>query len=308
MSVILKTYGLSKQYKGKLAVSDANMCINEGDIYGFVGENGSGKTTIIRLISGLIHPDGGSFELFGEMNTNPAIREARRKIGAIVESPSIYRNMSAEDNLRMQCTLLGIKPTDEKIRSALSSVGLEALIGEKKNAGNFSLGMRQRLGIAMAMLGEPRFIMLDEPMNGLDPAGIVEIRELILKLNREEGITFLISSHILTELALVATKYGIISKGHIIEEITAKELHAMCGKYTVIRAENTESLYATAKLLYGEENVSFMPDGVRISGDIAIDVLFEKMIESKNRILGVNTSEVSFEEYYLSVVGGKQNG
>lgn len=307
MSTVLKTYGLSKQYKGLFAVRDASMTINEGDIYGFVGENGSGKTTIIRLITGLVHPDEGSFELFGVMNTNPKITEARRKIGAIVESPSIYRNMSAPDNLRMQCTLLGIEADEDKISSALSEVGLEALAASKKRAGDFSLGMRQRLGIAMALLGEPRFIILDEPMNGLDPAGIVEIRELILKLNREAGITFLISSHILTELSLVANKYGIISGGHIIKEITAEELRGACGKYTFIKAADPDALLGIAGELYGEERVSLDGDAVKIAGDVELDVLFERAVEAKNRILGANTVETSFEQYYLSLVGGMRN-
>lgn len=307
MDTILKTYGLSKQYKGKFAVREASMTVNAGDIYGFVGENGSGKTTIIRLITGLIHPDGGSFELFGAMNTNPAIRSARRKIGAIVEAPSIYRNMSAAENLRMQCTLLGIEATDERISSVLGAVGLGALAEESKHAGDFSLGMRQRLGIAMALLGEPRFILLDEPMNGLDPAGIVEIRELILKLNREMGITFLISSHILTELALVATKYGIISKGHIIKEITSEQLHELCGKYTLLRAEDNGALISMLGGLYSKECVSLDGDSVRISGEVELNELFRAANEAGVRILSVNTTETSFEQYYLSLVGGMRN-
>ena len=307
MNTILKTYGLSKQYKGQFAVRDAGMTVSEGDIYGFVGENGSGKTTIIRLITGLVHPDEGSFELFGVMNTNPEITEARRKIGAIVEAPSIYRNMSAADNLRMQCTLLGIEAGEDKISSVLGKVGLDALTASKKRAGDFSLGMRQRLGIAMALLGEPRFIILDEPMNGLDPAGIVEIRELILKLNREAGITFLISSHILTELALVANKYGIISKGHIIKEITAAELHSTCGKYTLIKSADIGELLVMAKELYGEDGVSLEGDSIKITGDVELNLLFERAVEAKNRILGVNTAETSFEQYYLSLVGGVRN-
>lgn len=304
MGYALRTFGISKKYKNRFAVREANINISEGDIYGFVGENGSGKTTVIRLITGLIHADAGDFELFGTKSTSPAITEARKKIGAIVESPSIYRNMSAMDNLRLQCTIFGLENTEEKAFEALKSVGLEYLKDEKKGAGDFSLGMRQRLGIAMALIGEPRFIILDEPMNGLDPAGIVEIRELILKLNRENGITFLISSHILTELSLVATKYGIISKGHIIKEITADELHDECGRFTLIRATDNASLFSTAAALYGEDKVSYDRDSVKISGDIDLNELFKRLIDANNSILSVNCSETSFEEYYLSLVGG----
>lgn len=304
MGYVLRTFGISKKYRNRFAVKDASINISEGDIYGFVGENGSGKTTVIRLITGLIRANSGSFELFGIKSTSQDIGEARKKIGAIVESPSIYKNMSAMDNLRMQCTLFGLENTEEKLLAILRAVGLEYLKDEKKKAGDFSLGMRQRLGIAMALIGEPRFIILDEPMNGLDPAGIVEIRELILKLNRENGITFLISSHILTELSLVATKYGIISKGSIIKEITAEELHDVCGKYALIKAEDTDALFSTATALYGEDSVSRDGEFVKISGNIDLNELFKRLLDSQNSILSVNFSETSFEEYYLSLIGG----
>jgi len=227
MEYVLQTFNLSKQYGKQMAVDRVNMNICKGDVYGFVGANGSGKTTIIRLLSGLIMPHSGSFQLFGIDHKDPRIHQARRQMGAVVETPSIYRNMTATDNLRMQAGLLGIRD-EEKIRQTLETVGLGDLYHEKKKAVNFSLGMRQRLGIAMALLGQPRFLILDEPMNGLDPAGIVDLRELILALNRQ-GITFLISSHILSELSLVATKYGIISNGKLLQEITAKELRERCG-------------------------------------------------------------------------------
>ena len=239
MESVLSTNGLTKQYRRHKVVNGVDMHINRGDIYGFVGENGSGKTTVIRLITGLISPKSGSFELFGVSNRSGKIGKARSRIGAVVESPSIYLNMSAYDNLKTQCAVLGIRD-EGRILSVLEDVGLEELYKDKKHAGNFSLGMLQRLGIAMALLGEPEFLILDEPMNGLDPAGIVGVRELILKLNRERGITFLISSHILTELSLVATKYGIISKGKLIREITAEQLHEECTKHVVITAEDAD--------------------------------------------------------------------
>lgn len=307
MEYIFRSFGLSKKYKKQLAVNNVCMNICEGDIYGFVGENGSGKTTMIRLITGLIHADAGYFELFGIKSTDRAINDARRKIGAIVEAPSIYRNMSASDNLRLQCSLLGIDGTDELICDTLSTVGLDDLKNEKKQAGDYSLGMRQRLGIAMALLGDPRFIILDEPMNGLDPAGIVEIRELILRLNREKRITFLISSHILTELSLVANKYGIISKGNMIKEITADELHNICGKYTLIKAEDNASLFSLCSSVFGEDRISYEANSVKITGDVQLNELFSQIIATNNTILNVNCSDTSFEQYYLSLIGGKHN-
>lgn len=302
MSNVLSTNGLSKKYKKQMAVNGVDMHIERGDIYGFVGENGSGKTTVIRLITGLIFPYSGSFSLFGVNNRAKEIRAARSRVGAIVESPSIYMNMSAYDNLKTQCAILGVNG-DEKIRAALQDVGLEALYDDKKHASNFSLGMRQRLGIAMALLGDPEFLILDEPMNGLDPAGIVDIRELILKLNRERGITFLISSHILTELSLVATKYGIISKGKLIKEITAEQLHNECAKTTAISADDPKKL---ADVVSGcvDNRLEYTPDGVKIIGSIDLTAVLSSVIASGVNILSVNCSETSFEEYYLSVIGG----
>ena len=305
MDYILRTFGLSKKYKKQFAVNQADMNIARGDIYGFVGENGSGKTTIIRLITGLISPYSGNFELFGVKNNSKGIAKARRKVGAVVESPSIYLNMSAFDNLKMQCMLLGI-PADERIGEILEEVGLGELLKDKKHAGNYSLGMRQRLGIAMALIGDPEFLILDEPMNGLDPAGIVEIRELILKLNRERNITFLISSHILSELSLVATKYGIISKGHIIKEITAAQLQEEMLKTTDITVDNPEQLYAVLEDLGYGEKISPIPNGVRFVGELNFNQILSAIIAQNINITAINCHESSFEDYYLETIGGKQ--
>lgn len=306
MDYVLRTFGLSKKYKKHMAVNQANMTISRGDIYGFVGENGSGKTTIIRLITGLIFPQAGSFELFGVPNNSNDIRTARRKLGAVVESPSIYRNMSAYDNLKMQCAILGI-PADERIPETLHAVGLDDVLHEKKHVSDFSLGMRQRLGIAMALLGDPEFLILDEPMNGLDPAGIVEIRELILKLNRERNITFLISSHILSELSLVATKYGIISKGHIIKEITAEQLQNEMAKTTDITVDTPEKLREIIANVLPNSPISYIPNGISIKGEVNLNLLLSAIIDAGAQINNVNCHESSFEDYYLKTIGGYRN-
>lgn len=300
MDYILQTFDLKKKYKNHFAVDGANMNICRGDIYGFVGENGSGKTTIIRLITGLVRPYSGSFKIFGVDNTSPDVNKVRAKIGAIVESPSIYYNMSAYENLKMQSLLFGVTDED-KICTVLNEVGLSELYRNKKHVGDFSLGMRQRLGIAMALLGNPEFIILDEPMNGLDPAGIVEIRELILKLNREKNITFLISSHILTELSLVATKYGIISKGRIVKEISAAQLHSECGKITFLRVDNTEKLGDVLKN-FDSLDFSYTPEGVKINGEVDLNELLDAVIKAEIKIISINCNETSIEDYYLSVV------
>lgn len=305
MDYVLRTFGLSKKYKRHFAVKDTDMTICRGDIYGFVGENGSGKTTVIRLITGLIFPQGGRFELFGVAHDSNEIKTARRKIGAIVESPSIYPNMSAYDNLKMQCMILGI-PADEKIAETLQEVGLGEMVKEKKHAGNFSLGMRQRLGIAMCLLGDPEFLILDEPLNGLDPAGIVEIRELILRLNREKNITFLISSHILSELSLVATKYGIISKGHIIKEISADQLQKEMAPTTEIKTDRPEDLLQILSGLLPENALSSIPGGVRFVGEFDLNPILSSVLENGIRIVSINCNESTFEDYYLKTIGGKR--
>lgn len=302
MENVLTTYGLRKRYGKQLAVDCVDMHIDRGDIYGFVGENGSGKTTVIRLITGLIFPDKGSFRLFGTENTSRQIGAARSRIGAIVETPSIYLNMSAVDNLKQQCILLG--QDESKILPVLRDVGLEDLYNKRKRAGNFSLGMRQRLGIAMALLGDPEFLILDEPMNGLDPAGIVEIRELILRLNRERGITFLISSHILTELSLVATKYGIISKGKLIREITAEQLQKECAKATVIHVTDPTALSDCLQEAFPNYSAEYIPGGVKLLGDVDLNQVLSVILNAGIAILSINCSQTSFEEYYLSVIGG----
>lgn len=230
MEYVLETSGLCKRYRGFAALNGLDMHIPKGAIYGFVGRNGAGKTTLIRLICGLQEPTGGSFTLYGARNTDAKIERSRRRMGAVVETPSIYMDMTAEENIRQQYLVLGI-PSEDGITGLLQLVGLDDT--GKKKAKNFSLGMRQRLGIAVALAGSPDFLVLDEPVNGLDPQGIIEMRELILKLNRERGITVLISSHILDELARLATHYGFIDGGRMVKEMSAEELEAHCRKCIV---------------------------------------------------------------------------
>ena len=221
MDYVLKTNALCKHYKDFKALNGLTMNVPKGSIYGFVGKNGAGKTTLIRLVCGLQLPTSGSFELYGVEHSDKEISKSRRRMGAVVETPSIYLDMTAEDNLKQQYRILGM-PSFDGITELLKLVGLENT-GRKK-AKNFSLGMRQRLGIAVALCGDPDFLVLDEPINGLDPQGIIEIRELILKLNREQKITVLISSHILDELSRLATHYGFIDSGRIVREMSAEEL------------------------------------------------------------------------------------
>ena len=220
MSVILRTNHVTKRYGSRPVVSDLSMTIHKGDIYGFTGKNGAGKTTLIRMITGLAAPSDGNMLLFGK----PDLLEGRKKIGTVIESPAFYPGMTARENLTAQCRLQG--EDSAQVDEILALVGLDDT--GKKKARNFSLGMRQRLAIAIALIGTPELLILDEPTNGLDPEGIKEIRELILKLNKEKDITVLISSHILGELSKFATRYGIIHQGRLIEEFTEDELWERC--------------------------------------------------------------------------------
>ena len=246
MKYILTADNLNKNYRHSHALHNFSMHIPKGAIYGFVGENGAGKTTLIRTICGLQAPTSGTYSLYGVKNTDKRIREAQQRIGVVVESPAVYLDMSAENNLKHQYHVLGL-PTYDGLKELLHLVGLEKT-GRKK-VRNYSLGMKQRLGIAVALVGNPDFLILDEPTNGLDPQGIIELRELILKLNRQRQITVLISSHNLDELSRIATHYGFIVNGAMAKEITAEELDKACRKCAVLTVTDTGVLARALDLL-----------------------------------------------------------
>lgn len=302
MANIIETINLTKIYKNKIVVNNVNMHIEKGDIYGFVGENGAGKTTMIRLLTGLIHKSSGSFKLFGVSDDDPLINEVKRKLSGIVETPSLYLNMNAAENLKMQALIHGIN-LGEHYKGILKMVGLENQINEKKKAGDFSLGMRQRLGIGMALVGNPEVIILDEPMNGLDPEGIVEIRNLILKLNQEQNITFIISSHILDELGKVATKYGFIHQGVLVQELTIQELEQICQKKLELRVSNIEqTLNILNELNY--QNLRVINNTIYIYDKYDVTNIVMALSKNNIQINYIYTSEEGIEDYYLRLMGG----
>ena len=301
---LITTNELCKQYAGKMVINHVNMHIPEQSIYGFVGENGSGKTTIMRLLTGLAEPTSGSFTLFGVENTDRKIYQVRQQLSAIVEATSLVPTMTARDNMIYQEMYLGIKLTDEERDALLKKVNLQD-VGKKK-VKNFSLGMRQRLGIAMALMNKPKLMLLDEPMNGLDPEGIAELRDLLIELNRTEGITVLISSHILSELEKIASFYGFISKGHLIEEITAEELQSRCRKSLHVKVNNVNaSEELLKKLKINDYKIS--PNGdVNIYDNVKIKDMISAFAEANIDILAINSSEESVEEYYLNLIKEKE--
>ena len=279
------------------------MHIPKGAIYGFVGKNGAGKTTFIRLICGLQKPTKGTYTLYGTENTHKGISMCRRRMGAVVETPSIYLDMTAEENLKEQYRILGL-PSFADIPELLCLVGLNDT--GKKKAKNFSLGMRQRLGIAVALAGSPDFLVLDEPVNGLDPQGIIEMRELILKLNREKQITVLISSHILDELSRLATCYGFIDNGRMVKEIGAKELEAACRKCIRIQVSTIKPLALTLDRMGIDYHIlsDTMAD---IFAKINISQLALALSKQDCDILSVTEREETLESYYVNLIGGVRN-
>lgn len=299
----LETEKLSKSYGRFKALDGLDVHVPQGAIYGLVGKNGAGKTTLIRIICGLQSPTSGGFSIYGVPSAG-RINSARTRIGAVVETPSIYSDMSARDNLRMQYRVLGL-PSEADIEKLLKLVGLSDT-GRKK-AGHFSLGMRQRLGIAVALAGSPDLLILDEPINGLDPQGIIEIRELILKLNRELGITVLVSSHNLDELSRIATHYGFINEGRTVREISRQELGKACRRCMRLVVRNMPAL---CKVL-DESGLDYMvasPSEAEVYGQISISRLAAAMTEAGGELIAVQESEESLESYYMNLMGGAANG
>ncbi|RKI28940.1 ATP-binding cassette domain-containing protein [bacterium 1xD8-6] len=299
MEYVLKTNALKKQYRNYKALNGLNMNVPKGSIYGFVGKNGAGKTTLIRLLCGLQEPTDGEFSIYGINNRDKDIRKSRRRIGAVVETPSIYLDMTAEDNLKQQYRILEL-PSYDSINDLLRLVGLENT--GKKKAKNFSLGMRQRLGIAVALSGNPDFLILDEPVNGLDPQGIIEIRELILDLNQKQGITVLISSHILDELARLATHFGFIDKGHIVKEISAAELEAACRKCIHLTVSDT-SILSRVLDETGMEFTIISNTEAEIFGEISVTELALKLSAQNCEIKSMGERDEGLENYYINLVG-----
>lgn len=300
MDYVLTTDALCKNYRNFKALTGLSMNVPKGAIYGFVGKNGAGKTTLIRLVCGLQEPTSGSYTLYGKKSADREIVKSRRRIGAVIETPSIYLDMTAEENLKQQYRILGL-PSYDGLNTILDLVGLTGT--EKKKAKNFSLGMRQRLGIAIALVGDPDFLILDEPANGLDPQGMIGIRELILKLNREQQITILISSHILDELSKIATHYGFIDDGHIVKEISAQELQSVCRKCIRTEVSDTKIL---ARVL-DEMEVAYKilsPTTADIYAKIKASQLTVALAKENCEVITMQEREESLESYYVSLVGG----
>ena len=300
---LLCTRGLTKRFGHHHAVDHVNLHIPKGAIYGFIGRNGAGKTTCLKMISGLSKPTEGEIEIFGYSGRE--LEHMRSRIGCLIEAPGLYENMTAYENLKTKCLFCGIHKKGY-IEDILETVGL----GDtgKKKAKHFSLGMKQRLGIGLALVGEPDLLVLDEPINGLDPQGIAEVRDTLQRLQQERNMTILISSHILEELSKIATDYGIIHNGALLQELTREELMQRCSERIEITLDNPESALPVL------DRLGFSRYQVTDKNHIQV---FERLNESpllnmelsKAGILvrGITITSEELETYFLNLTGGASN-
>ena len=294
-NLALQTKNLSKYYGSKKCLDNVSITVEEGDIYGLIGKNGAGKTTFMKASLGMVKPTSGEAIFFGSQN----IKE-QEKVGTLIEYPSIAGNKSARGNLELFSTVYGGTP--EEIDEILKIIGLEGT-GEKK-AKFFSLGMKQRLGIGIALLGNPQLLILDEPINGLDPSGIREVRDLILYLNKEKHVTFIISSHLLDELGKVATKFGFIDNGHLIEEVTAEELQDNCVKKIVIETDNNEKAVSMLKEIINEKNISVSDSNICVrETDIKSGKINSLLVKNGIEVDSIYYKSQSLEDYFIKRVG-----
>ncbi len=295
MEYVLRTKSLTKKFGSKIAVNAVDMNVAKGDIYGFIGRNGAGKTTAMKLILGLLNATEGEIELFG----GEPLEKARGRIGSLIEAPGIYKNCTAYENMKRFSIIYG--GTDEDIAQLLKLVGLENT-GNKK-AGRFSLGMKQRLGMAIAMLGNPEFLILDEPINGLDPEGIKDIRNTVLNLNREKGVTFLISSHLLDELAKIVTRYGIINNGVLTEEISAEDLNAMCESGLKVRVDDVGKAITALLPLVPQEEIRVSGGELVLPIDVDAAGVNELLVKGGVRVSELGAMRGDMEEYFIARLG-----
>lgn len=303
MEYLLSTNSLTKQYGRHKAVDSVNIHIRRGDIYGLIGRNGAGKTTLLKMISGLASPTEGDFTLFGKQGKS-AYRYLAR-VGTLIEAPGIYPNMSAADNLKLKCLAMGVRKQGE-IEELLDIVGLSDT--GKKKVKNFSMGMKQRLGIALALVGDPDLVILDEPINGLDPQGIAEVRDTLSRLNRERELTMIISSHILEELSKIATHYGIIHDGVLLQELTREELLERCSERIELKTDDTrractvlDEMGITGYKVVDADTIHIF-ERLNDSGEITMTLAAHQI-----RTMGITVKNEALEDYYLNLTGGGVN-
>ena len=302
MENVVAINGISKKYGKAIVLDNVSFEIPKGSIFGLVGRNGAGKTTLMRIITGLSDPTSGSYSISGVSSGDKNILTVRRRMGSIIESPAVFKNLSAYDNIKLQYINLGMTSFDS-IPELLELVELKDT--GRKTAGKFSLGMRQRLGIAVALCGNPDILILDEPINGLDPQGIIQMREILLKVNREKHTTILISSHILEELSKLATHYAFIEGGKILQTLSSEELMSKVRKSSRIKVSGTESLCP----VFDREKIDYKLEGedtIDIFTDIAASKIVSLANEAGVEVISINENNESLEGYFMNLVARKE--
>ncbi len=300
---VIQTTGLSKRYKRRWAVDHLDLAVEQGDIYGFIGQNGAGKSTTLKLLCGLARPTQGKALIFGKPVRDSV---ARRRVGALIEQPGLYPDLSGRENLRLCAALLGLDSPERQVEEILRTVGLAP--GEKKPVRQYSMGMKQRLGVALALLGGPDLLLLDEPINGLDPEGIREMRELLLRLNRERGLTILVSSHILGELSKIATRYGIIQQGRMVEQITAAELGQKCTDYLHLKADQPQKAAALLERELRLTRWEMRPEGeIRIYEAVDTRAVGHLLTQAGLAVEEMGLHRQDLEGYFLERMGGNDH-
>ena len=301
---VVETYGLMKTFGGKTAVDHFDMHVNQGDINGFVGRNGAGKTTVMRMLAGLAEPSGGEVRVFG---TSPREAGTSRRIGVLIEAPGLYGTMSAYDNMMLKALALGLVDPKAKVRDLLEFTGL-GQVGKKKTK-QFSMGMKQRLGLALALLGDPDLLLLDEPLNGLDPEGAREIRRLIMQLNDQRGITVIISSHVLEQLGKMATRYGVIREGHMVRELTAADVDQECSDFLQVEAANPTLALAVLQERFPNLRFQSMPDAsIRVFGAADAGAVGATLNEQGIAVQGLYAHKRDLEEFFVEIMGAEYRG
>jgi ABC-2 type transport system ATP-binding protein len=301
MDNLLSVNGLCKDYGKAHVLKNVTLDIPSGSIFGLVGRNGAGKTTLMRIITGLAKPTSGTYSISGISSDDKNILNVRRRIGSIIESPAVYKNMSAYDNIKLQYINLGMTSFDD-IPDLLELVDLKGT--GKKKAGKFSLGMKQRLGIAVALCGKPDILILDEPINGLDPQGIIQMREILLKINKERHTTILISSHILEELSKLATHYAFIENGEILQTLSSSELMSRVKKSARLKVSSVDPLCP----VFDSENIDYKLEGedtVDIFSDITASRIASLAERAGVELLSITENNESLEGYFMNLVAQK---
>jgi ABC-2 type transport system ATP-binding protein len=303
--VILSTKNLTKKYNNTFAVNNINLEVKQGEIYGLVGKNGAGKTTLLRMVTGQAFATDGDVELFGETSSK-GLSSGRKRLGSIIEVPSFYSNLTAEQNLEYYRIQRGI-PGKSCVTETLKEVGLTH--AGKKKYKSFSLGMKQRLGLALALMNKPELLLLDEPINGLDPFGIVEIRNLLLRLNQEKNITILISSHILSELSNLVTYYGFIDKGQLVKQVSTEALSKECNRYLELKVDKVEAMTALLESKLGCTSYQVTPDySIHIYDYLDEPAKISQLAVSNGvGLYSIMKKEINLENYFIQLVGGESN-